>query len=318
MNEIVNQLAQSLFKKNSLQECSRWELEIMADHYPYFGIAQYLLSGKLKEQRAENYDKQLEKTSLFFSNPLWLDYVINNETVLAEDKTETDGPAIDNGEVVTGETNSLREEKPLLPELNETLPEKVSQEGIETLANELDETLLIPASIDQEEPLPGDPLNSAMDNDESDSLADTPDEEMVMRPIHFEPLKDADIKSSLTFEPYHTVDYFASQGIKMASNEKPKDRFEQQLKSFTQWLKTIKEVSVTEIAIETGAVAEDKVISLAEHSIEDREIVTETMADVWIKQGTRQKAIEVYDKLSLQNPAKSSYFAGLIEQLKQL
>jgi len=63
--------------------------------------------------------------------------------------------------------------------------------------------------------------------------------------------------------------------------------------------------------------AEEKVISLAEHSIEDREIVTETMAEVWIKQGNRQKAIEVYDKLSLQNPAKSSYFAGLIEQLKQ-
>jgi len=314
MNEIVNQLAQSLFKKNSLQECSRWELEIMADHYPYFGIAQYLLSGKLKEQRAENYDKQLEKTSLFFSNPLWLDYVINNETVLADDKSETDRVVIDNGAVTDVDTHAIEEEHPLLPDLSEAFPAKISEEGNEAVANEPEVDLKNPIAFDQEDPLSD---SASHDNEEIDSQDGNPEEEMVMRPIHFEPLKDADIKSSLTFEPYHTVDYFASQGIKVATNEKPKDRFEQQLKSFTQWLKTIKEVSVTEIASEAGVGAEEKVISLAEHSIEDREIVTETMAEVWIKQGNRQKAIEVYDKLSLQNPAKSSYFAGLIEQLKQ-
>jgi len=314
MNEIVNQLAQSLFKKNSLQECSRWELEIMADHYPYFGIAQYLLSGKLKEQRAENYDKQLEKTSLFFSNPLWLDYVINNETVLADDKSETDRVVIDNGAVTDVDTHAIEEEHPLLPDLSKAFPAKISEEGNEAVANEPEVDLKNPIAFDQEDPLSD---SASYDNEEIDSQDGNPEEEMVMRPIHFEPLKDADIKSSLTFEPYHTVDYFASQGIKVATNEKPKDRFEQQLKSFTQWLKTIKEVSVTEIASEAGVGAEEKVISLAEHSIEDREIVTETMAEVWIKQGNRQKAIEVYDKLSLQNPAKSSYFAGLIEQLKQ-
>jgi hypothetical protein len=103
----------------------------------------------------------------------------------------------------------------------------------------------------------------------------------------------------------------------MVQAEKPKDRFEQQLKSFTQWLKTIKQVPVAEITKELGVDSEQKVITLAEHSIEDREVVTEAMAEVWTKQGNREKAIEVYHKLSLQNPAKSAYFAGLIEQLKR-
>ena len=240
MNEIVNQLAQSLFKKNSLQECSRWELEIMADHYPYFGIAQYLLSGKLKEQQAENYDKQLEKTSLFFSNPLWLDYVINNETVLAVDNIEIDRPAIDNEAIVAVDTKASREEDPLLPDLSETFPAKISDEGNEAVASEPEVVALEnPIAVDPEDPRSLSDSES-YNNDEIDSQVGNPEEEMVMRPLHFEPLKEADIKSSLTFEPYHTVDDFASQGIKMATNEKPKDRFEQQLKSFTQWLKTIK------------------------------------------------------------------------------
>ncbi|MEJ0104504.1 MAG: hypothetical protein WDO19_18925 [Bacteroidota bacterium] len=140
-------------------------------------------------------------------------------------------------------------------------------------------------------------------------------DEFKIAPLKTEPLPDEN--APLVFEAFHTVDYFASQGIKLSLEEKPQDRLGQQLKSFTQWLKTIKKIPAAEIAKTTGTGTEQKVITLAEHSIEDREVVTEAMAEVWLKQGNRPKAIEVYHKLSLQNPAKSSYFAGLIEQLKQ-
>jgi len=121
----------------------------------------------------------------------------------------------------------------------------------------------------------------------------------------------------LAFEPYHTVDYFASQGIKYREEEKPTDRFGQQLKSFTDWLKTMKRLPVPEETEETGSGIERKVEELAEHSIENREIITEAMAEVWEKQGDKEKAIEIYNKLSLYNPSKSAYFAAKIEQLKQ-
>jgi hypothetical protein len=55
---------------------------------------------------------------------------------------------------------------------------------------------------------------------------------------------------------------------------------------------------------------------MAEHSIDVGEVITETMAEVWIKQGNKEKAIEIYNKLSLLNPDKSAYFASLAEQLK--
>jgi hypothetical protein len=58
------------------------------------------------------------------------------------------------------------------------------------------------------------------------------------------------------------------------------------------------------------------VIMNAASSIEEKEVVTEAMAEVWVKQGHNEKAAEIYRKLSLQNPSKSSYFAAKIDQLK--
>ena len=55
---------------------------------------------------------------------------------------------------------------------------------------------------------------------------------------------------------------------------------------------------------------------IAEFSNDAKEIITEAMAEVWAKQGHRQKAVEIYEKLSLLNPSKSSYFAARIDALK--
>ena len=126
-----------------------------------------------------------------------------------------------------------------------------------------------------------------------------------------EPKDDA-----LVFEPYYTVDYFASQGIKTVVEEKPKDRLGQQLKSFTEWLKTIRQMPPQQIASMNDAGSEEKVVQLATHSLTEENVDTEAMAEVWIKQDQPEKAIRIYEKLSLLNPSKSSYFALLIEKLK--
>jgi hypothetical protein len=123
---------------------------------------------------------------------------------------------------------------------------------------------------------------------------------------------------ALVFEPYYTVDYFASQGIKNNLEEKPKDRLGQQLKSFTDWLKTIRQMPPQQIAaLNTDSGSEEKVVQLATHSLAEENVDTEAMAEVWIKQNQPEKAIKIYEKLSLLNPSKSSYFAVLIEKLKR-
>ena len=48
----------------------------------------------------------------------------------------------------------------------------------------------------------------------------------------------------------------------------------------------------------------------------DFKIVTETMAQIYLKQGNKDKALQIYHQLLADNPTKSVYFAELIEKAK--
>lgn len=123
--------------------------------------------------------------------------------------------------------------------------------------------------------------------------------------------------SPIVFQSYHTIDYFASQGIRLQQGDLTKDRFGQQLKSFTDWLRSMKKLPAYEsAATPQDEAGQQRVIRNAEASVREKEVVTEAMAEVWIKQGHPEKAIDIYNKLSLLDPAKSAYFATKIDQLK--
>jgi len=125
--------------------------------------------------------------------------------------------------------------------------------------------------------------------------------------------KNAD---SIVFTPYHMVDYFASQGIKLVLEDNPPDQFGKQLKSFTDWLKVMKKLPVQASAGKANEKETEQIRQFAAHSIEERDILTESMAEVLAKQGMYENAIALFQKLSLIYPPKSAYFASRIEQLK--
>jgi len=58
---------------------------------------------------------------------------------------------------------------------------------------------------------------------------------------------------------------------------------------------------------------------LSEESVkESNELITETLAEIYIKQKKYGKAIQIYEKLALKYPQKSIYFADSIEKIKEL
>ena len=139
--------------------------------------------------------------------------------------------------------------------------------------------------------------------------------ESVISDVQNTTLSEADENEELAFEPLHTVDYFASQGIKIKEEQLTNDKLGKQVKSFTNWLKTMKKLHPGKLP-EQNEVIERIIQSSAEQSNADAEILTEAMAEVLIKQDKKEKAMEMYQKLSLMNPSKSAYFAAKIESLK--
>ena len=128
----------------------------------------------------------------------------------------------------------------------------------------------------------------------------------------------------LLFEPLHSTDYFASQGIKLSEEVQTGDKLGKQLKSFTDWLKTMKRLQHSAAVPAQSVTGSDKepdqveknIQLLAEKSNVENAVVTEAMAEVLARQGLNDKAIVIYQKLSLLDPPKSAYFAAKIDQLK--
>ena len=297
MNQAVDLLAKSVLQKDVLRQCSVHELQQLVDQYPYFSAAQLLLAKKLSIEPAENYElykQQLEKTFLFFNNPLRLQYMLQD----TGDAEITPAESLD-----TAPTNFETE--------NNT--DKKVQEEIQT---ETPEMITEPVALSEEKK--SEPIIEQPEEEPGSDFTSIKEEPGV--PVELPSLKEESTgadQTELIFEPYHTVDYFASQGIKFKEEEKPKDRFGQQLKSFTEWLKTLKRLPDSETEQPIDINAEQKVEQLAGQSLQDREVITETMAEVWEKQGNAAKAIDIYNKLSLLDPSKRAYFAAKIEELKK-
>jgi hypothetical protein len=134
-----------------------------------------------------------------------------------------------------------------------------------------------------------------------------------------EPVKKeviSSVKEEMLFEPLHATDYFASQGIKLSETVTGDDKLGKQLKSFTSWLKTMKKVHPDKLPM-VNAQVETAVQTQAAKSNIEEDVITEAMAEAFALQGKEIRAIDIYEKLSLLNPAKSAYFAAKIDHLKK-
>lgn len=315
-----NVFFEALFNRDISSPGTKDFLTSLAEEHPYFTPALFFLL-KQTGKDTDGFNKQLSKTSVLINNNYWLNYLLINteekkiaatEEKLIYETSEYNQPVqeittIEESIIVTPlhttESTSIIEEiidEPIAivqedkhtivqEDLQEEYHEVLVEGETETTNEDKTESFQNEEEIAAEDPLPNFPkVNLAADTKED----------------------------TLIFEPLHTTDYFASVGIKLSEDVKPADKLGYQLKSFTEWLKTMKKVHSAP-QLNTTAEAEQQIQQLAEKSNVNGDVVTESMADVLAQQGRADQAIAMLEKLSLLNPLKSAYFAAKIKNLKE-
>ncbi len=96
---------QHLFQVTALEDVPRERLESFVEEYPFFGYGHYLLSRKLKAENSGGWLEETHKTSLYFSNPFWLQWLLEN-------RAEAKGPAEETPEETTEEVRLLEAQAP--------------------------------------------------------------------------------------------------------------------------------------------------------------------------------------------------------------
>ena len=263
-------------------------LQHFADDHPYFVPVQYFLASKLKLDSNSFSTQQSVRANFYFTNPYWLQFqlqhglknVVDTTTVIQRTKNHPADFAIP------------------------------TVEAVKEIMRKIDHSKDTPADLDEHA---GE--TNIIENTESDNkiagilsgqLAD------FKKPVAADDKLDIDINK----DRLHTIDYFASQGIKIDLANIPQDKLTTHLRKFTDWLKQMKHADGRSQEMAGNLEMENAVAETAKSSNETGEILTEAMADVLEKQGQVDKAIQLYIKLSFLNPEKSSYFAAKIEQLK--
>jgi hypothetical protein len=280
MTKETDYLIQSLFEKESLEEITLDEFRRIADQYPYSSIIQFLYSCKLKSVYHLDFPEQVTHTALFFSSPQWLHYQLSDES-------EKGSFRINQYDL---SYNNISEDQPQeLPDSGKT---EIYDEDEMVQSENISEEVLYETETA--------PLS------EKES---TVEEKEVHEQV------EISTTQPIPIEPYHTVDYFASQGIKNKLDD-PQDELGKKVKTFTAWLKTMKRLQPAAEIFEIEE-SDEEIDNGIDLQVPQEVIATEAMAEVYLKQGLAQKAIEVYAKLSLQNPANSHIFAAKIIQIKE-
>ncbi len=312
--------------------------------YPYFVPARYA-EAALKYKSSGQLSDVIPGVLPYSGNWMLLcDYIVGisepaaNGTVAAiEELPEIESEPVEvlNAEVVVEEIDVPVEELPV--------PDEVRDEVLiedEATAADADELTADAVSEDLADELETQHKSFWVQDEETD-------EEEETEVLSEEPLLS---NEKPLISPVYTDDYFLAQGERVSvempdeiTSLIPEESDEDAAKSlmvmmsFSEWLlhfksttEKLKEENKDQKALKTmwqkeklaAAIEEENeeipenVFEMAVNSIAKEDgLASESLAEIYIKQGKYDKAIEMYRKLSLRNPQKNAYFARKIEEI---
>lgn len=315
-------------------------LKQVAADFPYFQAAQVLLTKALYNEHHYEFEKQLKHTSLLVPDRTVLFRYIHNLSnqqhpaqivvpeVVQSAEAETTvinlpvspietviaPPVADEPVVIQAPQNDP------LPEVTVEIPEIDNERGLVEEPSDIPETVIVENSTSASDAvtvdLTADKEVQEIKSSESHSFTEwlqlQQGKKMVVVETPAEPTPEP--QEEVSVQPAVRV-----QEIEPSDKTAMETEIAEQVKrSNVNDFESILDKFIRENPrISRGKAEFYNPVNMAKQSVEDNdELVTETLANVYYKQGHYKKAIRAYEKLCLIYPHKMTYFASLIQKIK--
>ncbi|NOZ35966.1 MAG: hypothetical protein GXO80_11785 [Chlorobi bacterium] len=265
----------------------------------------------ITEKDIENVSEENKKTEILTEQEEKI--ISKNETVTV-DNEKTENLSLKE-EDIEFEIEDTREHSEQNSELKET--ETINENSSDESNNQSDEVFeLIDNETYEKEDV------SEKEKEESVKITDTEDikkedkAEEQIKPEVTENLEIEKAEAKAAESVFARIEAFKKKRAGLSENnddknEKSEENKNNLIEKFVQEEPGIKRPSPTDKIDETIENAEKE-------SVENKPVVTELMASIFINQGKYNDAIDIYEKLILKNPEKKDYFAVKIDETKKL
>ncbi|MBI5009486.1 MAG: hypothetical protein HZB98_07545 [Bacteroidia bacterium] len=289
------------------------EVYELIDMFPYFQSAHMLLLKGLKENEDIKYEKQLRNSAIHIADREVLYYLLKEEKPQEPVQENTATDVIPHASVYSADT----------PDTEQTVIETAKNSDLLISELEKDNGKIINEGTDEVDTSVASHsvlVTGNTENDETDRVIlimeenNQREEENIffMDPGFSMPEEEdlLEIETEANGKVYvekenKSDDLLSGTGMKETSKQLQNELIEKFI---------ISNPRIEPVREKSNQPVED----LSKPHVEEKEtFVTETLARIYVNQGYYSKAIDIYEKLSLKFPEKSSYFAAQIEKVKE-
>jgi tetratricopeptide (TPR) repeat protein len=304
-----NDFIRIIHNTDSLDPQMIGEVRDLLDLFPYFQSAHLLLLKGLHKTSDVKFENQLKQSAIFLADREVLYYLLKQEHQPITEQQEAAKSVILN--------------KSVIPDSQQTVIE--SGKNSQELINEFEKNSYVTGENKNQEISSKGNQHSILVTEESDEddsvnivfLLDDDDEPAEEKIIYMDPSIRLPVFDDL-------LELDLQEEVSVTSNE------DYEASSVPNVVEKLSRKQEQTNLIEKFIIANPRIEPVRDksyHPVEDISkpyteekggFITETLAKIYVSQGYYSKAIDIYDKLSLKFPEKSSYFATQIEKVKEL